>query len=161
LPAVQASYSAVRYTVHFLWNFLTYSNSTNVENVIHSDNDFATVAFLRIKDAELESKALSRALDIPVPPLLEDDFRAVHDTIVQSQESASVGEVLKQTGQTEAVEPIDRDVRTQKIDSWVSVANIERKLGNPMVDISVEDEVTECFMILKGQLQLPYLLCSL
>jgi diphthine-ammonia ligase len=138
------------------------NNSTEVETVIHSDNDFATVAFLRVKNAELKSKeALIKTLDVPVPPLLEEDFRAVHDTIVQSQESASVGEPLKPAGQTEVVEPIDRDVQIQKFDSWMSVANIERKLGNPMVEISIEDEVTVCFLILKGQFQPPCLFCSL
>lgn len=124
---------------------------TEVESVIHSDKDFATVAFLRIKSAKLESKTTSRTFVVPAPPLLEDDFRAVRDTIAQSQErsSASVGEALQQTV---VIEPIDRDVRTRKIDSWISVANIERKLGNPMVDISIEDEVTECFMILEERL---------
>jgi len=134
--------------------FLEFSdtNSTEVENVIHSDNDFATVAFLRIKNAELKPKAPSKLLGVPIPPLLEENFLAVRDAIVQSQDNTTVGETMKQTEKTSVVEPVDRDVRTLKVDSWISVANIERKLGNPVVDISIEDEVTECFTILKGQL---------
>jgi diphthine-ammonia ligase len=124
------------------------ANSTEVENVIHSDNDFATVAFLRIKSAELVPKAPSKLPDIPVPPLLEENFSGVEGTIAQFQGSLSAGDAVQQT---EVVEPIGMDDRTQKIDNWVSVANIERKLGDPVVDISLEDEVTECFTILKGQ----------
>ena len=120
--------------------------------MIHSDSDFATVAFLRIKKAELKYKeTLSRTLDVPAPPLLEEDFREVHDTITLSQKSASVGEALTQVGQTGVVEPISSLAQTQKIGSWISVANIERKHRNPMVEISIEAEVTECFLTLKGQ----------
>lgn len=124
-----------------------------VENVIHSDNDFATVAFLRIKNAELVPKASCKVSDIPVPPLLEEIFLGVKDTVMQFIGSPSVVDSI---WQTEVVEPIGVDHRAQKIGSWVSVANIERRLGEPVVDISIEDEVTECFMILKGQLQSPY-----
>jgi diphthine-ammonia ligase len=106
---------------------------------------------LRIKNAKLEPKELSRALSVPVPPLLEEDFQVLCDTIAHPQENTPAGEDLKQTRHIETVPPIDSYIRAQKIDSWISVANIERKLGNPPVDISIEDEVTECFMILKGQ----------
>jgi diphthine-ammonia ligase len=128
---------------------------------MHSDNDFAPVAFLRIKSAELKSKeTLNRTVDVPVPPLLEEDFQVVRDIITLSQKSASVDKALKQVGQTQAAEPINNTVQTQKIGSWISVANIERKLQNPIADVSVEFEVTECFLALKGQIQPHCLLCS-
>ena len=123
--------------------------------MIHSNNDFAPVAFLRIKNAELKSKeTLSRTLDVPVPPLLEEDFQAVHDTITLSQKSASVDETLNQIGQTQVADPINNTVRIQKNGSWISVANIERKFQNPVADVSIELEVTECFLALKGQFDL-------
>jgi diphthine-ammonia ligase len=123
-------------------------NSMEVENVIHSDNDFATVAFLRIKKAELVPKVFSKVPDIPVPPLLEESFSGVKDTVTQFIGSPSAVDSM---WRAEVVEPIGVDHRAQKIDNWVSVANIERRLGESVVDISIEDEVTECFMLLKGQ----------
>jgi diphthine-ammonia ligase len=133
-------------------------NSTEVEDVIHSDHDFATVAFLRIKNANLESKTPSEIVDVPVPSLLEEDFQAVRDAIAQSQENTSVDKVLGKTGQTDVVESIG-GVQIRRIDPWISVANIQRDSSN-LTDISVEDEVNECFTILRGQLQPPYLLCT-
>ena len=136
---------------------LTYCKSTEVETVIHADHDFATVAFLRIKNAVLESKSSNSAFDVQVPPSLEEPFIAVRDAVPGK---SSGDTTVEQVEPSEGVEVINNLVCSKKIDRWVSVANIERRLVTPAGSISIEDEVKECFSALKGQpqrlLSFPY-----
>src|ERR1700685_746259 len=67
--------------------FLALARRTEVETVIHADNDFATVAFLRIKNASLDPKDEQSLEDVQVPSLLDDDLLPVRDAVLRSQET--------------------------------------------------------------------------
>lgn len=125
----------------------------DVETVIHSDNDFATVAYLRVKEAELEPKEVgSEAPILSVPPLLEEkyselleeDLEAGHDISSLSLEEKS--DLPRAAGQ-DLVFP----TRSRKVQDWISVASVQRAAES--ADMSIEEEVTECFKILANELR--------
>ena len=60
-----------------------------MDTVIHSDNDFATVAYLRIKSGTLEGKTSAESIDPVIPNLLEEAFEEVRSALEQSLRSAS------------------------------------------------------------------------
>ncbi|KAF8076527.1 hypothetical protein FPV67DRAFT_1664788 [Lyophyllum atratum] len=125
---------------------------TEVETVIHSDNDFATVAYLRIKSAVLEAKPPSETFDLQIPPLLEDEFISMQDAVATSQEGSS-RTLDRDTAETVHSDGLSIKVAdSKKLDAWVSVSNIERSVPNPIEEISIEDEVTECFQLLQARL---------
>lgn len=126
---------------------------TEVEPVIHADNDFATVAFLRIKNAILESKEEQNFEDMPVPPLLEDDLFKVQDAIMRSSETDN--SVLEEL-EASLILPVGDNVinsgsANKQINSWVAISNIHRNISQGLqLEISIEDEVKECFYALQG-----------
>lgn len=114
--------------------------------MIHSDNAFATVAYLRIKEAELQPKEVGSISDVIIPPLLEEDFALVQDNL-------QTGAVLKKSRWSR--EPrIDREEdimpSSSRVGNWVSICNIQRTVSHSKEDLSLEEEVTECFEILQG-----------
>jgi diphthine-ammonia ligase len=121
-----------------------------VETVIHSDNSFASVAFLRIKDAVLESKT-AKPLSASVPPLLADQYKAVRDAILSSHDESRMAELplVDQQGlifnhSTMATSSLQRS-------NWVTVSNVQAH-GFPSVsNITFEEEVIKCFQILTGR----------
>jgi diphthine-ammonia ligase len=119
-----------------------------VEIVIHSDNDFASVAFLRIKNAILEPKNNITPPLAFTPALLESDFIAVRDSVMESQGSAMPPKVTlsEHAHLTETRQP---SVVCKKLGSWVYIADIHGDIsGDP--EISIEAEVQECFHRLQG-----------
>ncbi|KAG5648944.1 hypothetical protein DXG03_000293 [Asterophora parasitica] len=122
---------------------------TEVESVIHSDSGFATVAFLRIKSAVLEVKDSQETLELEVPSVLENDFISIRDAVASAQEGST--QFTDTTKPTQANQLSSRVATSRKLDSWISVSNIERSLDSPLADLSIEEEVTECFNILEGQ----------
>ncbi|KAL0562707.1 hypothetical protein V5O48_019374, partial [Marasmius crinis-equi] len=96
-----------------------------VENVIHSDNDFATVAFLRVKDAYLEPKAEMTALALSIPPLLEEGSLEVQEKVLQIQNHTS-------TSSPQVIDPPpESELRTleRKIGQWTAVSNVQVKVS--------------------------------
>ncbi|KAF5387982.1 hypothetical protein D9615_000523 [Tricholomella constricta] len=126
---------------------------TEVEPVIHLDNDVATVAFLRIKNAVLEAKPPQETFELPIPPLLEDDFITLRDNLATSQKAPL------QAPQCDTAEPTHVDelpakvAASRKLNSWISISNIERPLDSSLAEISIEEEVTECFGLLEARLK--------
>lgn len=122
--------------------------SKEVEQVIHSDNDFATVAYLRIKDASLEEKAASSSKDPVIPPVIEDRFDEVRSAIEESMtlsrptssapEYSPEGAALFFASSSKANGP------------WVAITDIHRQLSGPS-SFSIEDEVRECMQVLIGK----------
>ncbi|KAL0067559.1 hypothetical protein AAF712_005274 [Marasmius tenuissimus] len=115
-----------------------------VENVIHSDNDFATVAFLRVKDAYLESKSGATPVSISIPPLLEEENAAVRDSVLAHHR--------EQTRSKLAVDPpSEPEVRTlqRRIGQWIALSNIQATTSE---STTLEDEVLHCFELLKERL---------
>ncbi|CAK5275596.1 unnamed protein product [Mycena citricolor] len=109
-----------------------------VEPVIHSDNAFATVAFLRIKRAVLEEKEI----DVRTPrqpPLLDEPLDV---------ESTPRPEALGGDAPV-SLEPLGRDeTQSKQCGQWVSVSNV---CAGPGVE-AIEDEVLRCFLGLKDEL---------
>ncbi|KIK67997.1 hypothetical protein GYMLUDRAFT_155202 [Collybiopsis luxurians FD-317 M1] len=115
---------------------------TEVETVIHSDNDFATVAYLRIKNARLEPKRFSNDMfQLSHPPLLDETFEAVRQSVVESDSIPSSG--------GDSFHKLDPDfpLATKQGGNWIAITNVQVK---DFAERSVEDEVQECFNILQG-----------
>jgi diphthine-ammonia ligase len=120
------------------------------ETVIHSDSDFATVAFLKIKKAELVSKQSSTPT-AQEPPLLENLYLDLEETV---NHAADDDVPLKK--------PIDLQLRdnlppVRQFDGrpWIVLGGIQCSYTG----LSIEDTVQDCFQQVTGQLhtyvQLP------
>ncbi|KAI0284373.1 hypothetical protein BGY98DRAFT_1087615 [Russula aff. rugulosa BPL654] len=109
------------------------------ETVIHSDNDFATVAFLRIRRASLEAKREQEA-DIAV---------AEHIQAELTNDGQSPGRTQSQIYSNRALDiELMAPSISRCLDNWISVGNIHRDLRD-VSDMPLEDEVRECFHILQ------------
>ncbi|KAF8974438.1 hypothetical protein BDZ97DRAFT_23573 [Flammula alnicola] len=122
------------------------------ETVIHSDNDFATVAFLRIKGAELEAKPMS-IQSASVPPLLEEDYEPVRDAVLKSQNDTATQSVPSSGAGTLDFQHPDAIVSdSRQKNSWVAISNVQATFSRHGNTISIEEEVTQCFHILSKRL---------
>ncbi|KAI0638098.1 hypothetical protein C8Q77DRAFT_1153777 [Trametes polyzona] len=121
-------------------------NLEEVETVIHSDNDFATVAYMRIKKATLQRKPGSVSYELTVPPLLAVPFSALPSLMPPSPATSSATRLAPIRDQ-----PV-RDTRHRRLGTWVAVSNIQRDLSEGDLEVSLEDEVRECFDKLKDSL---------
>ncbi|KAM6495775.1 hypothetical protein JOM56_008481 [Amanita muscaria] len=110
-----------------------------VENVIHSDNDFATVAFLRVRKASLVPKNQMN-YTVTVPPLLDDKFKAIFASFPSYTQTAP--KINTMTVDAASLPP-----SIMSRGAWVSVANVQR--SNQSHLISIEEEVADCFTIMK------------
>lgn len=119
----------------------------DTETVIHSDNDFATVAYLRIKNAVLEDKD-AVPINPAVPSQLEERFEELHEDIANYLQSKQ-SEVKPLSYDPEAAVLFFAST-SRRVDDWVVVSSIHRNLSRGMHAIPIEDEVTECFQTLKG-----------
>lgn len=123
---------------------------TDVETVIHSDNDFATVAYMRIKSAELEAKPESTT-QAHVPSILDADYEVVYDAAVEPQQQ-EISTSFLPTAVPEVVAHVNENsgLKSRKRGNWIAISNIETsKKGHR--DMTIEEEVTECFSTLEGQ----------
>ncbi|KAL1755302.1 hypothetical protein FB107DRAFT_275021 [Schizophyllum commune] len=125
-------------------------NLENVETVIHSDNDFATVAYLRIKSATLETKPESSAhFEVAIPPLLDEDVTDVREAVEKSH-SVDVPRPDGDFLSLESPGTLPKDISVREAENWVAIGNIQHT--SPDADLSLEDEMTACFELLKEQL---------
>lgn len=116
--------------------------------MIHSDSDFATVAYLRIGKASLAPKS-TVGYTVDVPPLLGDQYATM---VVDLHGYPSSESHTSTSGIHERVADIYPSSTSKG--SWVSVTNIQRSNGlhGGFPEITIEDEVTECFGIMKGEM---------
>lgn len=121
---------------------------TEVETVIHADNDFATVAFLRIKNAKLEFKVVDSDFYIYMPQRIEDDFLQISDAVQVSERLEAKKVPMTPFSFDFSVDPM-YPVTSKKLDPWVFVSNVQAETDK---GISVEEEVVQCFSILKANL---------
>ncbi|KAG8960738.1 hypothetical protein FRC03_006175 [Tulasnella sp. 419] len=121
---------------------------TETEVVVHSDNDFATVAYLRIKNAELQSKEGVTDTKVAVPPLL-DDLAA---EILEICSSVQPGLETPAPQATEGHRL--QSVASRKIGRWigVSVAQSTALHETSSNEYSLEDEIRSCFELVREQL---------
>ncbi|PPR07211.1 hypothetical protein CVT26_012644 [Gymnopilus dilepis] len=121
------------------------------EKVIHSDNDFATVAFLRLKSAELLPKSpTSRPAIALVPPLLEVEFSDVENAVQTYQND--IEESISDKSYIGHCHPELPLATVKRRGSWVVISNVQAPASLSEGDISVEEEVSRCFQILSERL---------
>lgn len=118
----------------------------DVETVIHSDNGFAAVSYLRIKRATLEEKQESRN-GLTVPPLLGKDFARIQALLLRSHHSTD-GAIHGVSGAV-VLQPIisPHGSSGSRGSGWVAIGNVFH-LGSQ--DITFEQEVVQCFCDLQG-----------
>ena len=118
----------------------------DVETVIHSDNGFAAVSYLRIKGAALEEKRESGG-DLTIPPLLEPDFARIQ-TLLRGHHPTDtwVHTVSEPATRQSPVESLTTPSTSRK-GNWVAVGNVCRATGQ---GITFEEEVIQCFRGLQG-----------
>lgn len=110
------------------------------------------MAYLRIKNAVLEQKTNVQFFDIPVPPPLEKEFISIRNTVSEHHTHAvdlSVPSV-RVLASAEDVSSFRLPASRKALDSWVSITNIQRDISDNSADISIEQEVRECFQQLQG-----------
>ncbi|KAG6903505.1 hypothetical protein C0995_005528 [Termitomyces sp. Mi166 len=123
---------------------------SEVETVIHSDNSFATVAFLRIKKARLEAKPPLQDFKLDIPGILDDDYAALNDAVKQSMPPTAIK--IKKWEPTHSNVLKISPAGGRQVGSWVSISNIERAIQDPSVSLTIEEEVGECFKLLETRL---------
>ncbi|KAI0353573.1 hypothetical protein OH77DRAFT_1458188 [Trametes cingulata] len=122
-------------------------NLEEVETVVHSDNDFATVAYLRIKSATLQPKPEAQHNEVVIPPLLTEPFSLIKESMPSWTPSARSSDPLSST--TRSGSPT---IRHRRIGRWVAVANVEHEPQDQTEELSLEDELRECFEKLRTAL---------
>jgi len=117
----------------------------DVETVIHSDNGFAAVSYLRIKGAILEEKPES-GNDLTVPPLLEADFARIQ-TLLRGHPSTYNS--IYAVSEPVTCQPTVRSCgsSSSRKGSWVAVGNVYCVTGQ---EITFEEEVARCFRDIQG-----------
>lgn len=119
------------------------------EVVMHTDNEFAPVAYLRIKRTSLCPKESSMDGRVEVPPLLEDRFselkNVVENSVVGGHESDSGGTYQP----TNRPRCIPDHPSTHAVGSWLAIGNIH---PDPSLNsgIPFEEHVLDCFIRLQG-----------
>jgi len=112
--------------------------------VIHSDNDFATVAYLRVLDASLEDKAEVAPVEPAIPLLLEQEFATVQEELLSASSPSLPDLVLR---------PFELSIYNSSLANpssmWLAVTDVQS--DNP-AEQSIEYEARECFRILQDRL---------
>lgn len=125
--------------------FSFHFHRTDVETVVHSDNGFAAVSYLRIKGAVLKEKQESGG-GLTVPPLLEPDFARIQ-TLLRGHHptDTSAHAVSEPITRQSPIEPCSPS--TSRKGNWVAVGNVCRATDQ---DTTFEEEVIQCFRDLQG-----------
>lgn len=120
-----------------------------METILHSDSDFATVAYLRIKDAQLEGKPALQPVYPTIPPLLSEDFDGIRDAVESSVRSSDLKRTCEENiSVTFKLDGIHQ-YTSKRVGDWVSVANVQCP-SDTAKDEEIEHEVTRCFSTLEG-----------
>ncbi|KDQ29328.1 hypothetical protein PLEOSDRAFT_1112220 [Pleurotus ostreatus PC15] len=129
-------------------------NLIETETVIHSDSDFATVAFLRIKEASLEDKPINEDFDLAVPSVLQAKPQMIYEKL-QEHDGGLVNGTPPSFGTLveRLVESSRGTTTTNENGAWISVSSVQANESGG--SITVEEEVRQCFELLLGKL-LPY-----
>ena len=125
--------------------FSSHLGRVDVETVVHSDNGFAAVSYLRVKGATLMEKTEGGS-DLAVPSSLEPDFARIQ-TLLRGHHfvGSPVHAVSEPAVCQSAVQSCGSSGSRQG--GWVAVGNIFCKIGQ---NITFEEEVTQCFCDLQG-----------
>jgi diphthine-ammonia ligase len=121
---------------------------TDVEVVVHSDNGFASVSYLRIKGATLEKKSDLRG-DLIIPPLLEADFSRIQTLMRGHQSHHSTDTPIHAVSEPVTGRPTapPRGPSHSRRGNWVAVGNVHCVTNQAT---TFEEEVVQCFRKLQG-----------
>lgn len=121
------------------------------ETVIHSDSDFATVAFLRIRRVFLDLKT-DQSPDVAVPALLDYPYRHVErDIQIQiADDDDSLGRAQTPNYPDWALGTHLPVPSFRYVDNWIAIGNVHWECRDTS-DIPLEDEIRECFHILQSK----------
>ncbi|KIY74101.1 hypothetical protein CYLTODRAFT_364437, partial [Cylindrobasidium torrendii FP15055 ss-10] len=114
------------------------------ETVIHSDKDFATVAYLRVKRASLIAKDIhtnSEQYDLAFPALVEDEYEFQAPAMSPPSELVIPVSTLHPSPPPPAI---------AKSGSWLGIGNVQASFvysTTPLID-----EIKTCFKLLQEQL---------
>jgi diphthine-ammonia ligase len=122
-----------------------------VETVIHSDSDFATVAYLRIKSAVLHRKSNATPAVFHVPTSLGERFAPVRDHIatLEVQEEPPSPMKYARSVPNQPSHVADNNTQSKKIGSWIAISNVYSNMDGES-GRSIEEEVKQCFAVLQG-----------
>lgn len=115
------------------------------ETVIHSDNGFATVAFLRIKEAILEDKTINRDFNIAIPSVLQAKPQMVYEKL-QEHEFRLVNGTLPSFGNL--AQPSQGTTTTNENGAWISISSVQANESG--TSMTIDEEVQRCFEVLQG-----------
>ncbi|KAI0045321.1 hypothetical protein FA95DRAFT_1680564, partial [Auriscalpium vulgare] len=120
------------------------------ETVIHSDSGFATVAFMRIKNAVLEAKPTrtTQTLHVAIPSWFDMDHESLAESIATEDPLQSDSEIA--TVQPWPSSPILQSCR--RAHDWVAITDICKSVVEGEPALSLQDEVRECFSVLESRL---------
>lgn len=112
--------------------------------MIHSDHDFATVAYLRIKKARLVDKSPAVNFAVPEASL----FDSKYDEVLKKIQLEPKTDAPIPSSPFLPPRCYPPPTRSQRVGNWVSIGGIQRKSAEPL---SLEKEVRECFAIMSSE----------
>ncbi|KAF8914026.1 hypothetical protein CPB84DRAFT_1758186 [Gymnopilus junonius] len=119
--------------------------NVETEIVIHSDNDFASVAFLRVKSAELVPKTSIPYPTAFIPPILEGVFIDVKSATLVGQSNPEAEEPTTINNSPTFYHPAVNLATIRRQGHWVVVSNVQATESLHDSDVTIEEEVSECF----------------
>ncbi|CCL99449.1 uncharacterized protein FIBRA_01467 [Fibroporia radiculosa] len=118
----------------------------DTETVVHTDGDFAVVAYLRIKDAVLKSKSSCEIPNPAIPHILPKSYQELSAVVAEQVSTTADVPNSSYLSSLHGAEPLPL-IRSQQVGSFVTVANVSRTGES---DMTIEEEVQACFQQLEG-----------
>jgi diphthine-ammonia ligase len=115
------------------------------ETVIHSDNDFATVAYVRVKAAHLEDKEPNQTIIRP-PEIITEEFSQCKFESEEQLQDSPCGPIPH--GFDASGGPMLTGTSTRRNGPWVLVNNVYRDPSNGYC--SFKEEVYSCLASVRG-----------
>lgn len=101
-----------------------------------------------MKRASLEAKEANVLVDPAVPPLLDEEFDGVRVALEDSLKSPSQPSTpIPEYAPEDAV--LYFAPSSKSVGPWVAITDVHRRLSGTSM-LSIEDEVRECFVLLRG-----------
>ncbi|PVG03618.1 hypothetical protein CPB86DRAFT_772005 [Serendipita vermifera] len=125
-------------------------NLVETEVVIQDDKDFATVAYLKIKSATLQTKTIDSDIEVypPNPPLLDEVGQCIYSIIRTAGIPEPTQEESVSTFQLNTEAPLRHSIH--RSGNWIAIGSISSGT-EPLV--TIEDQTLFSFRLLKETLQ--------
>ncbi|CAG8754297.1 4500_t:CDS:1, partial [Acaulospora colombiana] len=129
------------------FNETSQKNRVETEVVIQDDKDFATVAYLRIKSATLQTKAVVQDVGSHTPnlPLLGDIGQYIYSITRAAGLPDPVQRDVASTFQMSNNTSLQPSI--QRIGNWIAIGSISCGTEGP---VTIEDQTLFSFQLLKG-----------